>query len=69
MIYSNKDPNAVIAMELHRTDNYGDCGDYYDEDIRVCPVCGALYPEKFYINDDEDCIGCDFCIYAVDELY
>lgn len=66
MIYSNTSPHAVLAMEIDRTANYGD---YYDEDIRECPVCGALYPEKFYINDDEDCIGCDICIHEVSELY
>lgn len=66
MIYLNKDKRAELAMETDRTGNYGD---YYDEDINECPICGALYPEKFYINDDEDCIGCDICVHAVYELY
>ncbi len=69
MVYSNRNPYAAIAMEKARTGNYGNFDDCYDEDVRECPVCGALYPEKFFINDDEDCIGCDICIHAVDELY
>ena len=33
MIYSNDDPMALMAMEMDRTGNYGDCDDY-DEDDR-----------------------------------
>ena len=47
----------------------GGYGDVYDEDVKECPVCGALYPEKFYIDDDEECVGCDICVHEVDELY
>lgn len=66
MIYKNQNPAALAAMEADRTYSYGDC---YDEDIRECPVCGALYPERFFLNDDEDCIGCDICVHTVYELF
>ncbi len=65
MIYSNRNPAALAAMEADRNC----CGDFYDEDIRECPVCGALYPEKFFLNDDEDCVGCDICVHEVFELF
>lgn len=66
MIYRNQNPASIAAMEADRTESFGD---YYDEDIRECPICGALYPEKFFLNDDEDCIGCDFCVHSVYELF
>ncbi len=56
MIYSNDDPMAILAMEIARTDNYGEYDSYDGE--TVCPVCGAFEPEHYYINDDEECIGC-----------
>ena len=40
MIYSNDDPMAILAMEIARTDNYGEY-DSYDGGT-VCPVCGCL---------------------------
>lgn len=40
MIYSNDDPMAILAMEIARTDNYGEY-DSYDGGT-VCPVCGAF---------------------------
>ena len=55
MIYSNDDPMAILAMEIARTDNYGEYDSYDGE--TVCPVCGAFEPEHYYINDDEECIG------------
>lgn len=65
MIYKNNDINALYGMERDRLGGY-DC---YDEDIKECPVCGALYPEKFYIDDDEECLGCNICVSEVEELY
>ena len=69
MLYINSDPKAILAMEKARMgdDYYG--GDIYDEDINECPVCGALYPEYFYMNDDEECVGCAFCVSKVMELF
>ncbi|MBQ3471123.1 MAG: hypothetical protein IJH17_01950 [Clostridia bacterium] len=70
MIYSNDDPMALYAMEAERTGNYG--SDYYgDEDIYTprCPVCGAYEPEYFYMNDDEECLGCTECVYRTEELF
>ena len=52
MIYSNDDPMAILAMEIARTDNYGEYDSYDGE--TVCPVCGAFEPEHYYINDDEE---------------
>ena len=43
MIYSNDDPMAILAMEIARTDNYGEY-DSYDGETE-CPVCGAFEPE------------------------
>lgn len=68
MIYSNDDPRAVIAMELERTDNYGDCDDFYGSEMK-CPLCGAREPEYYYLDDDEECIGCSECVYRTDVLF
>ena len=67
MIYSNDDPMAILAMEIARTDNYGEY-DSYDGGT-VCPVCGAFEPEHYYINDDEECIGCSECVRKSDVMY
>lgn len=67
MRYRNDDPQAVIAMELERTGYYGDCG--YEENMDECPVCGAIAPEHFYMNDDEECVGCYECLHRVFELF
>ena len=40
MIYSNDDPMAILAMEIARTDNYGEYDSYDGE--TVCPV-SAFY--------------------------
>lgn len=72
MIYSNNDPMALFAMEEGRTGNYGsDYEPYTDEEDmpRRCPVCGAYEPEYYYLDDDEECIGCTECIYKTDVLY
>lgn len=66
MIYSNSDPMAIMAMEEARTGNYG--YDYDDDDEYTCPECGVIEPEYFYINDDDECVGCSECIYKVDVL-
>lgn len=68
MIYSNDDPMAIVAMEIERTANYGDYG-YDDTDNIRCPVCGVDAPEFYYLNDDEECIGCTECIYKTDVLF
>lgn len=66
MIYSNDDPMAILAMEIERTGNYGEC----DNDSTVkCPVCGAYDPEYYYLDDDEECIGCSECVYKSDVLF
>ncbi len=73
MRYSNDDPRAVIAMELERTGGYGDYSDYGDfcdyDGETVCPVCGAVDPEHFYMNDDEECVGCYECLHRVYDLF
>lgn len=67
MKYQNDDPQAVIAMELERTGYYGDF--YEHDDSVICPVCGAVDPEHFYMNDDEECVGCYECLHRVFELF
>ena len=37
-----------------------------DEKAYICPVCGAEEPEKFYIDDIRDCVGCSECISEAD---
>lgn len=66
-VYSNDDPMAILAMEIARTDNYGEYDSYDGE--TVCPVCGAFEPEHYYINDDEECIGCSECVRKSDVMY
>lgn len=66
MIYSNDDPMALIAMEMERTGNYGDCD--MSSDVH-CPVCGAYEPEYYYLDDDEECIGCSECVYRTEVLF
>lgn len=65
MIYSNDDPMAILAMELDRTGNYGD----YEYNAAKCPVCGVDEPEYYYMDDDEECIGCSECVYKTDVLF
>ncbi len=68
MIYSNDDPLAVLVMEADRTGRYGE--DYYSErEVQRCPVCGAYEPDHYYLNDDEDCMGCSECLYRCDVLF
>lgn len=67
MIYSNSDPMALYAMECDRTGNYGEYETCGNGDM--CPVCSAYEPENFYLNDDEECIGCSECIIKSDVLY
>ena len=64
MTYDNSDISALLAMELERLGNYGD----YDDTAQKCPVCGAEAPEYFYLNEDEECIGCSHCVYRADFL-
>lgn len=59
MLYSNGSSGAEWAMERMRTGNYGD--DYENEEIAVCPVCGAE-AEYFYIYNGDECIGCSECL-------
>jgi hypothetical protein len=67
MKYRNDDPKAVIAMELERTGYYGD---FYNTDSDLkCHVCGATAPEHFYMNDDEECVGCYECLHKVFDLF
>ncbi len=67
MIYSNNDPMALLAMELDRTGNYGD--DFAEAEAAKCPVCGAYEPEYYYLDEDEECIGCSECVYKTDILF
>lgn len=65
MIYSNNDPMAISAMERERTGNYGDC---YEVGEQKCPICSTIDPAYFYLDEDEECIGCSECVYRTDVL-
>lgn len=65
MIYSNDDPRALLAMEEERTGNYG--YDYSKDG--ECPICGAYEPEYFYLDDEDNCIGCSSCIHRTGALF
>lgn len=66
MIYSNDDPMSLLAMERERTENYSDCG---EAEYEKCPVCGAYEPEHYYLDEDEECVGCSECIYKTEVLF
>ena len=70
MIYLNDDNDAIMAMEKNRTGFYGEYDNFeiFSEN-KHCPVCGGESPEKFYINDNEECIGCKFCVYVSNTPY
>lgn len=65
MIYNNNDPMAISAMEMERTGNYGD----YDAVEEICPACGARDPEFFYLDEDDECIGCTDCVTRTRTLF
>ncbi len=60
MAYANDSPNVLAAMEQARTGNHG--ADGYDYETYECPGWGAEDPDKFYIDDYGDCVGCTECI-------
>ncbi|MCD8391203.1 MAG: hypothetical protein LUD03_05145, partial [Firmicutes bacterium] len=64
MIYNKNGYDAVEAMERMRTGFFGEedfcaCEDSY---AYRCPVCAANAPRVFYINDDDECVGCSECV-------
>ena len=61
MFYNNESKNAVLAMEYARTGGYGGDADRYS-----CPCCGAVEPDAFYVNDNDDCVGCTDCVFVSD---
>lgn len=67
MIYANDDPMALLAMEIARTGNYGEYA--FEEEACICPVCSACEPDFYYLNDEEECIGCSECVTVSDILY
>ncbi len=70
MIYTNDDPMAIFAMELDRTDGYGAVrGGFGGYEREKCPVCGDSDPEHYYMNEDEECVGCSECLYKTDVLF
>lgn len=69
MIYTNDDNRAVGAMELARLGDYGGYDTEYGGGELVCPICGMYEPDLFYINDEEECVGCSGCVYSSDRPY
>lgn len=69
MLYKNDDKEAIFAMELARTGYYGEFGSYGMQDDSVCPCCGAENPSGFYMNDDDECVGCAACVRMSEALY
>ena len=39
------------------------------QEKKSCPCCGALDPKYFYLDEDEECVGCTECIFKTDELF
>lgn len=66
MIYSNDDPMAVFAMECERTGSYGE---FDDREHEICPVCGCVKPDFYYMDEDEECLGCSECVYKTEYLF
>ncbi len=58
MRYRNDDPMAAVAMNRDRCREPDE--EYYEEE--QCPVCGTYEPLKFYLNDDDECVGCTSCL-------
>lgn len=65
MLFFNDDERGMQAIEDARL---GGIYDTYDEDVRECPVCGGLYPKYFYVNKDDECVGCTICVTEMDFL-
>ena len=66
MLYSNNSHDAVIAMEQARTGYYGE--DYYAREYEECPVCGQHEPYCFYLDINDECVGCSEYVTEVDAL-
>ena len=64
MLYNSESKNAVLAMEYAKTDGYGDY--FGGRRVFSCPCCGALEPEVFFVNYDEECVGCGECVSAAE---
>lgn len=64
MIYGNNSPGAALAMERHRTGNYGE-DDYTDE--TYCYSCGTVIGKLYRIYNGH--ILCKECLkdYLFDE--
>ncbi len=62
MLYHNESRNACSAMEYARTGGYGDY--YYGKKAFECPCCGAADPDAFFIDENDECVGCCECVYA-----
>ena len=61
-------PEMILAFEKAQAGGcYG--GDEFERGADECPVCGAMYPGYYYMNDDEECVGCEMCVTRVAELY
>lgn len=67
MRYKNDAPMATLAMERDRTGNYGEDG-YYEAEEEQCPVCGHYDPLVFYVDINEECVGCSNCVETKDTL-
>ncbi len=64
MIYKNSDSRVIAALESARLDDYEE-----ESKVWVCPVCGFYEPDSFYINDNEECVGCSACVYSSEYPY
>ena len=67
MAYRNDSPDADSAMEIARTGNYG--YDYDNGDECVCRVCGSVFADFYYKNDNNECVGCNECLCRSDTPY
>ena len=69
MVYKNNDRRALFTADEDKA-NYPVAYEMYDESAsQRCPCCGAYDPDHFFMNDDEECVGCYECVHVVYDLF
>lgn len=58
MLYKNSNGRAIMAMEESRLGESQE-----DEVVEKCPICDIPYPEYLLFDIEDNCVGCDCCVY------